>query len=119
MFLQFLDLYGNPVYVRPERIEALRGVAVTWEGRPKAATLIVMTNRETFRVRGLVDAVHDAIVAWHEANTPKLVLGDPAPLTFPNHAVYDTRTRAFAAQDCPLVKCDSPRFCSERGCAAR
>ncbi|MGZ6199159.1 MAG: hypothetical protein ACXWNL_16105 [Vulcanimicrobiaceae bacterium] len=77
MYLQFLDLYGNPVYVRPERVDALRGVSTLWEGKPRAATLIVMTNRETFRVRGLVDVVHDAIVAWHKERTPAVIADCP------------------------------------------
>jgi hypothetical protein len=67
LFLQFLDLYGNPVYVRPERVDALRGIAVTHEGRPKAGTLIVLTNREAFRVRDQVDMV---MVAIEAASTP-------------------------------------------------
>jgi hypothetical protein len=71
LYLQFLDLYGNPTYVRPERVDALRGIPVTFEGRPCAGTLLVMTNRETFRVRGHVDTIHDALVAWHTENEPK------------------------------------------------
>jgi hypothetical protein len=76
LYLQFLDLYGNPIYLRPERVDALRGIATTWNGTPRAATLIVMTNRETFRVRGHVDTVKDGIEAWLDANTPKMMVGE-------------------------------------------
>lgn len=57
MFQQFTDLYGNPVFVRPERVEAVRGIAVTWNGQPRPGTLIVMESRETFRVRGLAEGI--------------------------------------------------------------
>jgi len=117
LFLQFLDLYGNPVYVRPERVDALRGIAVTWESKPRAATLIVMTNRETFRVRGHVDAVKDGIDAWLAEHAPKLVVGDLTTFVGCTE-VADCRHRPSAnplhqaPEDCPLVKCDTPSLCA-------
>lgn len=94
MFLQFLDLYGNPVYVRPERVDALRGIATTWEGTSRAATLIVMTNRETFRLRGHVDTIKDGIDAWHRGRAPKAMT---ATATFEGcPEVTDRRHRASA-----------------------
>lgn len=97
MYLQFLDLYGNPIYVRPERVDALRGVAEAWEGSRRAATLIVMTNRDTFRVRGHVDTIKDGIEAWHAERTlaqccPEVTdcrhrpSANPGPVSDPNSA---------------------------------
>lgn len=94
MFLQFLDLYGNPVHVRPELVAALRGIAVTWEGKPRAATLILMNNRETFRLRGDVDAIRDGIYAWMlERSVARIKLGidpdGPVHVTGPSVAQAD------------------------------
>jgi hypothetical protein len=72
LFLQFLDLYGNPVYLRPERVDALRGIAVTHEGSLRAGTMVLMANRETFRLRGHVDTISAAISEWHGQNAPKI-----------------------------------------------
>jgi hypothetical protein len=77
LFVQFLDLYGSPVYVRPDRVVALKGIAVTWAGEPKRGTLIVLDNREVFRVRGDVDAIKDGVegaALWAE-NDARLANG--------------------------------------------
>lgn len=86
MFLQFLDLYGNPVYVRPERVDGLRGVSVSWEGKPRAATFIVLSNRETFRVRGHVDTIMGAIEAWYADPIEPSVAQPVSPSVDPNSA---------------------------------
>lgn len=133
MYLQFLDLYGNPVYLRPERVDALRGVAVTWDGKPRAATLILMTNRETFRVRGLVDVVHDAIVAWHneqalkgrtareiseDLHSDRMLLraerqGDGAKFEVrPDGLSTNPHTTHQTPEGCPMITCDTPNLCT-------
>ena len=52
----------------------LGGISVMWEGQPRAGTLIVLENRETFRVRGHVDTVKDSIEAWHAERVGPSVL---------------------------------------------
>lgn len=76
MFLQFLDLYGNPVYLRPDRVDALRGMAVTHDGQLRAGTMVLMTNRETFRLRGHVDTISEAVSRWIDEHSPKLTVGE-------------------------------------------
>lgn len=65
MFLQFLTPNGNPVYLRPELVAALAGYHKTVEGRAALCTRITLTNREDVFVRGDVDAIKDAVEAWH------------------------------------------------------
>ena len=65
MFLQFLTPKGHPVYLRPELVASMAGYHTTIDGRPALATRITLTTRDDVFVRGDVDAIKDAVQAWH------------------------------------------------------
>jgi hypothetical protein len=97
LYVQFLDLYGNPVYVPPSPLPALRGMSVMWEGKPRAATLIVLPSREIFRVRGHVDTIKDAIEQWYRDERAK---SEPLP-----------EMATLTIHDCPNRADGSPMVC--------
>ncbi len=99
MFLQFLTPKGNPVYLRPELVASLAGYHTTHEGRPWLATRITLTTREDLYVRGDVDAIKDAVEAWHEANTPKWVVSPGQPVDIQPFSLSADQTPA----GCPDV----------------
>lgn len=82
LFLQFTDLYGQPVYVRPERVDAVKGIKVVRKivdtdvdvVRPRVdyeeGSLIVLTNRETFRVRGAAWETADRLRPCRASSLP-------------------------------------------------
>lgn len=65
LFIQFVGPLGEPVYVRPDRVDGVREIALTVNGRPVRGAFVLLTNRETFRVQGSADAITAAIEQWH------------------------------------------------------
>lgn len=71
LFLQFVGPLGEPVYVRPDRVDGIREVSLMVGGRPVRGTFVLLASRETFKVQGSADAVAAAIGHWHAENAPK------------------------------------------------
>lgn len=69
-FLQFVGPLGEPVHVRPDRVDGVREIALTVKGRPVRGAFILLANRETFRVQGSADAIVAAVEAWHVEHEP-------------------------------------------------
>lgn len=75
LFLQFVGPLGEPVYVRPERVDGVREIALTVGGRPVRGAMVLLANRETFRVQGSADAIAAAVEGWQAERDSKYQFG--------------------------------------------
>lgn len=57
MFLPFVDFNGNVTLIRPEHVVALRAIPSRYHGKLIEGTLVVLDNRETFRIQGSAEQV--------------------------------------------------------------